>query len=229
MKNLLIVGAGRFGREVCEWAKQSKDHGENWRVAGFLDSRRQILDGFCLAETIMGTPEDYAPLSEDVFICAVGDVLQKRKYCEMLSSKGADFANVIHSSVVVSSHARLGRGIILCPGVVIAPNAELGDFVAVNTQSFVAHDVRVASYVQIHANVAINGAAELAEGCVIGSNAAILPDTRVGEYATVGAGSIVLKSVEAGETVFGNPARPLGLPKKPEIAAEIARFVHSRS
>ncbi len=43
----------------------------------------------------------------------------------------------------------------------------------------------------------------------IGSGATILGGVRIGREATVGAGAVVTKDVEAGETVAGNPARPL--------------------
>lgn len=43
---------------------------------------------------------------------------------------------------------------------------------------------------------------------VIGSNACIFP-VKIGDGATVGAGAVVLDNVEPGETVVGNPAKPI--------------------
>lgn len=218
MKNLLIVGAGRFGREVCGWAKQSRGCGADWRVGGFLDSRPHILDGFEVAEPIVASPENYRPGADDVFICALGEAPQKKKYCSLLLERGAEFVNVIHSSVVIGDGVKLGRGILLCPYVVVASHVSVGDFATVNMHSFLAHDAQVGAYAQIHGHVSINGAVTLGEGCTVGSNAAILPDLSVGEFAIVGAGSVVLKSVRAHETVFGNPAKPLGLPPRVPVA-----------
>jgi len=46
-------------------------------------------------------------------------------------------------------------------------------------------------------------------GASIGSGATILGGVRIGEKALVGAGAVVTRDVAAGETVAGNPARPL--------------------
>ncbi len=43
----------------------------------------------------------------------------------------------------------------------------------------------------------------------IGGGAIILPGVTIGDGAVVGAGSVVSRDVGAGETVAGNPARPL--------------------
>jgi UDP-2-acetamido-3-amino-2,3-dideoxy-glucuronate N-acetyltransferase len=49
----------------------------------------------------------------------------------------------------------------------------------------------------------------LEHGATIGSGATILGGVRIGTGATVGAGAVVTKDVEPGDTVIGNPARPL--------------------
>lgn len=48
----------------------------------------------------------------------------------------------------------------------------------------------------------------VADDVVIGMGALILP-VRIGKGAVIGAGAVVTKDVGAGQTVVGNPARPI--------------------
>lgn len=47
------------------------------------------------------------------------------------------------------------------------------------------------------------------KGASIGAGAVIVCGVTIGEGATVGAGAVVTRDVPAGETVVGNPARPI--------------------
>ncbi len=49
----------------------------------------------------------------------------------------------------------------------------------------------------------------IGENVWIGGGAIILPGVSIGDRAIIGAGSVVTKPVAPGETVIGNPARPI--------------------
>jgi len=212
VKNLVIIGGGKFAREVYAWAKQSRAHGVDWQIKGFLDSRRQILDGYNYPVDVLGDPESYTPMPDDLFVCAVGSPHAKKNYCDMLAARGAQFTNVIHPTVVMGENVKIGKGVILCPYVVVSCDVSIGNFVSVNLHVALGHDVKISDYCQINPNASMGGTSTLKEGVTVGSNAAILPDAVVEEYAIVGAGTVVLKRVNAGQTVFGVPARPVPLP-----------------
>lgn len=209
MKQLVIIGAGGFGREVLDWARQAEAHGRDWRVKGFLDDNPRALDGRAVDVPLLGSIAEHLPDAEEVFVCALGNVTAKRRCVTALRERGAAFARVIHRTAVVSPRAALGEGVILCPGSIVTAEARVGDFVGVNLHSTIAHDAVVGDWCQLHCHVDITGGVVLGEGVLVGSHASIQPGVRVGAGAIVGVGAIVTRDVPAGATVYGPPARIL--------------------
>ena len=205
MKQLIIVGAGGFGREMLAWARQSN---EGWKVRGFLDDNAAALDGFERDVGILGPVEGHVPSASDVFVCAIGRVEIKRRCVESIVRLGGAFGNVVHRSAVLGDNVSLGDGVILCPHAVVGSYARLGDFVTVNLHSTVAHDSVIGNWSQLHCHVDITGGVVLGVGVTVGSHASILPGVKVGAGATIGSGAVVMRDVPAGATVFGMPARP---------------------
>lgn len=208
MKNLIIVGAGGFAREIFWHAKNSFGFGDEWRVKGFLDGdvKLSATEYERLPEKILGDVDSYEILPDDVFTCAVGTPKIRRKLSEKILSRGGKFINIISRQAEIMPTVKLGEGVIICPQTFIGDGARLGNFVATNALTSIGHDAFVGDFSCVMPHAAISGGCKIGAEVFIGTGAIILPKARVGDGATVGAGSVVLKKISAGKTVFGNPA-----------------------
>ena len=208
MKNLIIIGAGGFAREVYWHAKKSWGFGVDWQIKGFLDGdvKLSAQDYELLPEKVLGDVESYKICADDVFTCAVGSPKIRRRLVEKILSRGGEFINIISELAEIVSTAKIGRGVIISPFVGVSDKAQLGDFVAVNAQTIIGHDAQLGNFSCIMPHVAVSGNCKIGAEVFIGSGAVILPKAKIGDGSTVGAGSVVLKKVRAGATVFGNPA-----------------------
>ena len=216
MRDLIIVGASGMGREVCDLCRMMPQHGSEWEVRGFLDTRPGILEGLGDWPPILGSPFDYTVRPQELFICAVGDSYYRLRISEFLRAKGAEFATLLHPNTYRASHTRIGEGGILYNGAGLGPNVTVGDFVFLNEYTGVGHDSVVGEGTTIGPHTCIGGWARIGRGVYIGSHATILPRAVVEDYAYVGAGSVVLRRVAARSKVFGNPAVRIGRVDIPE-------------
>ena len=97
MKQLLIIGARGWGREIYNMLPQCKGYGTEYVVKGFLDDKADALDGMPGYPPIIDSVEHYEPQEDDVFTCAMGDAHWKKHYAEIVLEKGGEFINIIHN------------------------------------------------------------------------------------------------------------------------------------
>ena len=210
MKQLVIIGAGGFGREVLEWAQHATGFRHEWEIAGFLDDREDCLKRFPqLNLPILGNTRDYEPKKNDVFICAIGVPRLRAEMRKRFESKGAVFTRLIHESCVVGSRVDLAPGVILCPRVVLTCDIRIGANTALNVSTAAGHDACIGNDCQISSFCDITGYVKIGNEVLFGSRASVIPGKQVGDRSIVGAGSVVVANVPDDVTVFGNPARLL--------------------
>jgi sugar O-acyltransferase (sialic acid O-acetyltransferase NeuD family) len=207
MKDLYIVGAGGFGREVYAWLLDLPECNVEWKICGFLDDNLQALDGFKYAPGVVARVSDFQPASNDLFVCAIGARAHKRRVCEGLKDRGATFYTVVHPTAIVGANVSLGAGVVLCPRVSVTCDVEIAEMAMLNLHCTVGHDVRIGAWSTISAQCDLTGFVQLGEDTFLGSGVRVIPGKRIGDGAVVGAGSVVIRHVRPGQKVFGNPAR----------------------
>lgn len=210
MKNLIIVGAGGFGREVLQWAKHSNNSLNIWNIKGFIDDNLQALDNYKCDYQIIDSIQAYKVDENDYFAIAIAIPEVKKAVIEVLIAKKVKFATIIHPTAIIGDYCEIGKGAIITPYAKVSPNVKIGDFVTL-LGSGLGHDAIVEDYCTITGNCSINGYVKLREGAFIGSNSCIAPGKEVGAWSLVAMGSMVVRNVKPKTKVMGNPAKKINI------------------
>lgn len=209
MKRLIIIGAGGYGRETFGIALGAVGYGTDFDVKGFLDGRPDALDGFTGYPPVIGSPETYEPAADDVFVSALGNIASRRKCVELIERRGGEFRSLVHRSATLGPNVTVGEGTLIAPNAFVSADVRIGRHAAVFHATSIGHDAVLGDFSHVYAQCAIGGEVVLGEGAIVYPGAVVTPRRTIGEDAVVGAGSTVFLNVKRGETVFGNPARPV--------------------
>lgn len=211
MKNLIIIGARGWGREVFDIALACINNGAELSVKGFLDDKSDALSGYDNYPPILGSVETYEIQFDDVFICALGDVYYKKHYVQIILNKGGEFINLIHPTAIFGSNAQIGKGCIVGAWSNISCDTQLGDFVTFSIKAGIGHDSKIGNYTHVGGFTNISGFVVIGDNVTIHPCCNVIPHRKIGDDAIIGTGSVVLNNVKAGVTIFGNPAKKVEL------------------
>lgn len=205
MKDLIIVGAGGFGREALNLAKRINRITHRWNILGFLNDMPDALDGVMCSHRIIGRITDWVPDENQEFVLGISSPTSKEKLARELAGRGFRFTSLISPTALIADYVTLGEGCVVTGNSSIGDNAVIGDFVHI-AGSMIGQDTVIGDYSTTtgYVNVA---SATVGKRVFIGSHAVVLNKVRVGDDAFICAGSIVMRRVPDGARVFGNPAK----------------------
>jgi len=206
--NLVIIGASGLAREVFDLAIICYGSLPNFKIKGFLSDGPSQIESMGYPK-VLNTVAGYDLVPDDVFFCAIGNVLDRKKTVDIILSKGGKFINLIHPSSIISPSVKIGTGVAIKAFCSVASDVFIGDFTYIQSSVIIGHDVQIGQFCQINSFSFFAGFCKVNNLCSISAGAKLVQKTVVEEEAIVGMGSVVLTRVKKGTTVFGIPAKRL--------------------
>jgi sugar O-acyltransferase (sialic acid O-acetyltransferase NeuD family) len=203
---ILIVGAGGFGREVLQWARDAWP-ARSSLIGGFLSDDLYRLDGFSLGVRILSTVSEFRPSDGDYLILAIGVPYVRRRVTEQLLEIGSQFLTLVHPQAIVAKTASVGKGSVICPFAVVSESGKLGDFVLLNYYASIGHDAWAGDYSVLSPYATLGGGARVDCDVFLGVHASVGPGKRVGNRSKVSSNSCVLSDSGPDSIVYGVPGR----------------------
>jgi sugar O-acyltransferase (sialic acid O-acetyltransferase NeuD family) len=193
MQDIIIVGAGGFGREVLALLKNCNAIAPAWNVLGFVDDGKtpgEIVNGY----HVLGGLQYINGLQQSVNVCIAISLPEIRKaIAAQITNHQVIYPTLIHPSVIVSDkeYVQMGKGCVLCINTVLTVNIRLGDFVILNAGAIINHDASIGSYSTIMPGVNISTGAQAGEGCYIGTGSKISKSETISPWQKLPAGTII--------------------------------------
>lgn len=193
MQDIVIIGAGGFGREVAALIKNCNAVTPTWNILGFVDDGKQvgeIVNGY----KILGGIQYINQLQTPTGVCIAISLPEVRKSIHgQISNTYVFYPTLIHPSAVISDkeNVQIGQGCVLCINTVLTVNINLGDFVLINAGAIINHDAIIGSYSTIMPGVNMSTGAKVQEGCYIGTGSKISKPEIISSWHKLPAGTII--------------------------------------
>ncbi len=208
MNDLIIVGASGLGREIADWIEDINEVTPTWNLLGYLDDNLDALNGYPSDYKVIGKISEWEPKPNQWFVCGLAFPDVKRHCVELLKSKGAHFATIIHPTAIISKFSEIGEGTVITQRSGLNTNTKVGKFVTL-LESRMGHDSSIGDFSTLSGDCNINGHVSIGEDVYVSCGVSIAPSKKIGDGVKIGIGSIVISNVKPGVTVFGNPAKKM--------------------
>lgn len=181
-RDIIIVGAGGWGREVIWTLERINEREETWNILGFADDDPAKATGSVEGYPLLGDVEKaFQDNPAAAVYLAIGDNAARERIYRRL--RGRDFPVIVDPSADVAPTAELRHGVFVGPQAVVSVGAELGKFAIVCSRAGVGHDTRMGDFSMLR------------------PAATLLGHMSVGDHAYIAAGVVVRRNVGDGEAL----------------------------
>ncbi len=209
MNDLVIIGAGGFGRETAALVEAINTASPAWTLRGFVDDDTALRDGRLLGYPVLGDLDWLVAQSDLHYVIGIGHPATRRAIAHRLEATRLQAATLVHPDVPHHRTNAVGAGSIICRGATFTVDTTVGRHVIVNLHCTVGHDARIGDFSTLHPGVHLSGASRVGPASEMGTGAVLLPEVSVGACAVVGAGAVVTRDLPEACTAVGVPARSI--------------------
>lgn len=209
MKDLIIVGAGDFGREVV-WLVNRINHSQpTWNVLGFVDDAASFpeIDGYRVLGNINWLLQYGKP---SYVVCAIGNSKTREAiYNKLKNNYCLTFATLVDPTAICGTGSKIGAGSICCAGTILTVNVQVGDGCIINLGSTIGHDSVLGNYSTLHPGANVSGKVVIGRRCFLGTGVKVIQGLKIEPDTTIGAGAVVIHDIKESGTYVGVPARKI--------------------
>jgi sugar O-acyltransferase (sialic acid O-acetyltransferase NeuD family) len=207
MEDIIVYGAGGFGREVHVLIKQINLLKPTYNMLGFVDDhpglKGQLINGM---PVLGGLDYLLAHKSPVCIAMALLNVAKLKVVQQLQLNTNLRFPNLIHPDAYWDETNKIGTGNILCHGMKLTCNIEIGNFNAFNGNVSIGHDVILGDFNLFGPNSFIAGSVKIGNENAFAMNSSVIQQRKIGNRNTVNMNSVLIRNIRDEGVYFGVPA-----------------------
>ncbi|MGV3468705.1 acetyltransferase [Limnobacter sp.] len=207
MKNLIIYGAGDFAKLMAQYFT---NHGKYKLVSFCVDPpyfREPIFNGHACWPTDK-VKDHFSTDDTDIFVAAGYSSMHARESMFLNAERlGYSFASFYNPNVWIDASAKIGRNVVIMPGVQIEPNVVIGDNCIIWSSSVLCHDAVIGPHCFVAAQTLIGGRSRVGSRSFLGFNSSVIHDVTIGDDCLIGAKTLVTHNISSQSKCIGIPGK----------------------
>ena len=207
MKDLIIIGAGGFGREVSWLVERINQKKQEWNLLGFVDDSEALQSKTVEGYKVLGGSDTICNYPNSYVVCCIANTSVRRALVKKAEAFGNPFATLVDPGAVVSDKVEIGVGSVICAGTVITVDIRIGRHNIIDVNSTIGHDAVLCDFVTLYPSVNVSGNTLIKSGVELGTGTQVIQGLTVGEGTVVGAGAVVVRDLPDKCTAVGVPAK----------------------
>ena len=214
MKDIVVYGAGGFGREIACLIRLINEQEALWNIVGFLDDNQELWGTANEYGTVLGGVEWINSYDKPIACAiAIGNPTAVESIVSKITNPHVDYPNLIAPSVTFLDKGtlKIGRGNIFCTNCFVSCNVSIGDFNLFNGYIPIGHDTEIGNYNVVMPSCNISGGVKIGSVNFFGVQSVVLQYIKIGNNTRIGANSVIMRKTKDGYLYIGNPAKRVDL------------------
>lgn len=210
MKDIVIIGAGGFGKEIAWLIERINSKTLSYNIIGYLDDNKPI--GCKNGKYLVVGSLDYLKDKEGIAVAvAIGSSKTRHIVVDKIKkiNNKAYFPNLIDPSAIYGEWLNIGEGNLICASNILTVDYTIGNFNIINLDCTIGHDAILKDYITLYPSVNISGNVLIDNYSELGTGSQVIQGITIGKNVIVGAGAVVVKNLEDNITAVGSPAKKI--------------------
>lgn len=208
MKDLIIIGAGDFSKEIRWLIERINQANPTWNILGFVDDgvpTETDRDGL----PVLGTVDFLMNIQKetDVVMAIANGHAKENIFKRIQTNSKLDYPVIVDPSAVLSDRAIMNFGSIVCGGAIVMPYAVISSFCHVNWNATIGHDTVLGEFCTVFPGANVSGRVNVGNRTLIGTSASIKQGLSIASDVIIGAGAVVINNINKFGTYIGVPAK----------------------